>query len=128
MSSGNSLAFDKLSVRLFAYIGDRGKPTVKTWATRALLSAKEGTCPLSITLSFQFLKKLNKFKMLSDVQFCFSFKIMSSCHTLSNTLIIAIHLMIYGMFFIQRRTKHEDLYHLLLICHMEMLLEHIMLF
>ena len=87
------------------YMRDRSKLIVKTWATHALTSAKEGTCPLSTTLSFQFLKKLNKFKMLSDMQFCFSFKIRSSCHTLSNTLIIAIHLMIYGVLFIQRRTK-----------------------
>ena len=86
-------------------VSETSKLTVKTWATHALTSAKEGTCPLSTTLSFGFLKILNKFKMLSDIEFCFSFKIMSSCHTLSNTLIIAIHLIIYGVFFIQRRTK-----------------------
>ena len=49
------------------YMRDRSKLIVKTWATHALTSAKEGTCPLSTTLSFQFLKKLNKFKMLSDM-------------------------------------------------------------
>ena len=33
--------------------------------------------------------------------FCFSMKMMPSCHTLSNALKIAIHLMFYGIFFIQ---------------------------
>ena len=56
--------------------------SVEPWETHALTSVKEETCPLSSTPCFQFLKKLNKFKMLSDVPFCFSFR-MSSCHTLS---------------------------------------------
>ena len=71
---------------------------MKPWGAYTLTSAKEEICPLSTTLCFRFLKKLNKFKMLSDIPFCLSginlkfFK-------------IQIHLMIYGIFFIQRRTK-----------------------
>ena len=37
---------------------------------------------------------------------------------------IAMHLMIYGIFPIQRRTKWNDLCQLLLICHMYRLLDH----
>ena len=75
MSSANSLAFDKLSARSFMYIRGRSRGIVEPWATHALTSAKEGTCPLSTTLRFRFLKNLNKFKMLSGMSFCFSFKI-----------------------------------------------------
>ena len=70
MSSANSLAFDKLSARSFMYIRGRSKGIVEPWATHALTSAKEGTCPLSTTLRFRFLKNLNKFKMLSGMSFC----------------------------------------------------------
>ena len=64
----------------------------------------EETCPLSITICFRLLKKLNdNFKMLSDMPFCVSFKIMSSCHTLSNALKAAIHLMIYGILYTEKR-------------------------
>ena len=51
--------------------------------------------------------------MWSDMPFCFSLKIMLSRYTLANTLKIAMHLMICCMFFIQRRTKRYDFYHLL---------------
>ena len=66
----------------------------------------EETCPLSTTICFRFLKKLNhKFKMLSDMSFCVSFKVMSSCHTLSNALKTAMHLMIYGILYTEKRKK-----------------------
>ena len=39
---------------------------------------------------------------------------------------IAKHLMIYGMFFIQSRTKLYDLCHLLLICHVGISKDHFM--
>ena len=66
----------------------------------------EETCPLSTTICFRFLKKLNhKFKMLSDIPFCVSFKIRSSCHTLSNALKTTIHLMIYGILYTEKRRK-----------------------
>ena len=58
--------------------------------------------------------------------FCLSLKIMSSCLILSKTLIIAIYLMIYGIFFTQRRIKRHYLYQLLLLCHMDIILGHIM--
>ena len=57
--------------------------------------------------------------------FYFSMKVIPSRHTLSNALKIAIHLMIYGIFFIQRRTKRYDLYDLLLIRHRDILLDYI---
>ena len=57
--------------------------------------------------------------------FSFSLTIMRSCHTLSNTLKTAIHLMIYGVFFIEKRTKCYHLYYLLLICHIDIFLDHI---
>ena len=64
----------------------------------------EETCPLSITICLRLLKKLNhKFKMLSDMPFCVSFKIMSSCHTLSNALKAAVHLMIYSLLYTEKR-------------------------
>ena len=43
--------------------------------------------------------------MLSDMPICFSLKIMSWCHSSLNALKIAIHLVIYAVFFIQRRKK-----------------------
>ena len=96
--------FYKLSARSFR---DRSRLIVEPWGAHALTWAKEGTCPLSTTLCYQFLKKLNnKFKMLSDVPFCFNFIIMSLCHNLSNTLKIVIHLMIYSILFMQRGTKY----------------------
>ena len=59
--------------------------------------------------------------MLSDMPFCFSLKIMPSCQTWSNALKIATNLMIYGKLFIQRS-------HLLLICYIDIFLDHIMSF
>ena len=80
---------------------------MQLWGTHALTSDKEKTCLSSTTFCFRFLKKMsNKFKMLSDMSFGFSFKIMPSCYTLSNALKIGTHLMIYSIFFIRRRTKH----------------------
>ena len=43
--------------------------------------------------------------MLSDMPFCVSFKIMPSCHTLSNALKAAKHLMIYGILYTEKRKK-----------------------
>ena len=66
----------------------------------------EETCPLSTAICFRFFKKLNhKFKMLSDIPFCVSFKIRSSCHTLSNALKTTIHLMIYGILYTEKKKK-----------------------
>ena len=100
ISSANRFAFDKSSMRPFMYIRNGSRVIVEPRQTHALTSAKERTCPLSTTLCFRLLKILNnKLKMLSDMPFCFTFKIMSSCHTLSNALKIAIYLMIYSIFF-----------------------------
>ena len=81
VSSANSFVFDKSSARSFMYIRNRNWPNVEPSGTYALTSAKEEDCPLSTTLCFLFLKKLNnKFNILSDVPFCFSLKIMPSIH------------------------------------------------
>ena len=94
------------------YIRNRRRLNVEPWGIHAITSAKEEICPLSTTPCFRFLKKLNnRFKILSDMPFCFSLSIMSSCHTLSNALRIATHLVIYGLFFIR---------------HMDIFLDHIM--
>ena len=128
MSFVNSFAFDRSSVRLFMFFRNRNGPNVEPWGTHALTSANEEVCRLSTTFCFLFLKKLhNKFKMLWDLPFCFSFMLMPSCHTLSTALKIVIHLIFYSIFFIQR-TKRYDLYHLLLICHIDIFLDHIMPF
>ena len=50
------------------------------------MPAQEGL-PVITALCSLFLKKLDsKFKRLSDMSFCFSLNIMSSCYTLSNAL------------------------------------------
>ena len=49
-------------------------------------------------------------------------------YTSENASKIAIHLMIYGILFIQRRTKRYNLYHLLLIHQTDIFLDHIMSF
>ena len=129
MPPANSFPFDKSSVRSFMSFRNRTGPNVEPLRTHAVTWANEEACPLSTTFCALIIKKLyNKFKVLSDMPLCFSLKIMPSCHTLSTTLKIAIHLMIYDIFFIQKRTKRYDLYHLLLIYHMDILLDHIMLF
>ena len=80
MSSANYLAFDKSSERSFIYIRNRSGLNVKPWGTHALTSAKEILA--STTLCFLFFEKLNnKFKILSDMPFLFSLKMMPSCHT-----------------------------------------------
>ena len=79
MSSANSLVFDTSSAKSFMYIRNRNGPNVETWKTHVLTSANGEVCPLSTTLCFLLLKKLNdKFKMLSDMPFCFNLKIMLS--------------------------------------------------
>ena len=89
---------------------------MKPWGTRALTSGNKEACPLSTTFCFLFIKKLYiKFKMLSHLPFGFILKIMPSCHSLSAALKTVIHLMLYGIVFIQGRTKRYDLYHLFLI-------------
>ena len=111
----DSLAFDKLSARSFLYIRNRSGPNAEPWGAHALTPGKEKVCTLSTTLCFVFLKKLNnKFKMISHMLFCLSLKIIPLCHTLANALKLGIHLMIYGIFFIQMRTKLYNFYHLLL--------------
>ena len=60
---------------------------MEPWGTPALTSAQEGVYPLKTTLCFLLLKKLdNRFKRLPDIPFCFSLKLMPSCHTLSKAL------------------------------------------
>ena len=66
------------------YIRSRSRLNLEPWVTHELASTKDETCPLITTFSFLFPKKINnKFEMISDISFCFSFKIMLSCHTLS---------------------------------------------
>ena len=85
MSSANSFAFDdRPTARSFIYIKKRSGPSMEPWGTPALTSAQEEVCPLRTTLCFLFLKKFdNRFKRLPDIPFCFSLKIIPSCHTLS---------------------------------------------
>ena len=41
------------------YIRNGSGPIVEPWRTHALTSAKEKSCPLSTTICFPFLRKLN---------------------------------------------------------------------
>ena len=56
--------------------------TMETWKTPALTSAQEEVCLLNTTSCFLFFKKFdNRFKRLPDMAFCFSLKVIPSCHT-----------------------------------------------
>ena len=125
MSASNCLALNKSPERSFIYIRNRTAPNVEPWGTHTSMSVKEEACLLSTTLCFLFLEKLNKFTMLSDMPLCLSLRIMKSCHKISNDLKIVINLMIYDIFFKQRRTRRYKIYHLLLICHMDIFSDHI---
>ena len=56
------------------------------------------------------------------------FKLKNTFVLLFNQEKVAVHLMSYGVFFIQIKTKCYDLYHLLLICHVNVFLDHIISF
>ena len=117
MSSANSLAFGKFSAKAFMYIRNKTGPNVEPWGTHALTPTKEEACPLSTILCFLFVKKFNnKFKMLSCRRY------------LIKCLKLAIHLTIYGIFFIQIRTKRYYLYQLLLNYHKDIFLDRIISF
>ena len=91
MPSANNLAIDeRASARSFIYIKNKSGPNMEPCGTPAVTSAQEEDCPLRTTLCFLFLKKFdNRFKRLTDMPFCFSLKIRSSCHTLSKALDIS---------------------------------------
>ena len=68
MSSENNFTFDdRLLARSFVYIKSSSGPSMESWGSPALTSAQEEVCPLSTTLCFLFLQKLdNRFKSLPD--------------------------------------------------------------
>ena len=106
MPPANSFPFDKSSARSFMSFRNRTGPNVEPLGTHAVTWANEEACPLSTTFCALIIKKLYiKFKVFSDMPFCFSMKIMPSYHTLSTTLKIAIHLMICDIFFTQKKPK-----------------------
>lgn len=77
MLSENILAFDdKPPARLFICIRNKSGPSMEP---SGIPSTRDEVCPLTTTL-----KKLDKFKRLSDMPFWFSLNIMPSSHTLSN--------------------------------------------
>ena len=125
MPASNCLAFNKSPERSFIYIRNRSAPNVEPWGTHTSMSVKEEACLLSTTLCFLFLEKLNKFTMLSDMPLCLSLRIIKSCDKISNDSKTVMNLMIYGIFFKQKRTRRFKLYHLLLICHMDIFSDHI---
>ena len=86
--SANNFAFDdRPSARSFIYITNSSGPSMEPWWTLTLTSAQEEVCLLSTTRYFLFLKKLdNRFKILQDMPFFFSLKIITLCHTLSKAL------------------------------------------
>ena len=89
VSSANNWALDvNSSARSFMYIKSSNGASVKPCGTPALTLVHVETCLFKTTLCFLFLKKLLKFKTLSDMSFCFNSKI-SSCHTLSSTFDIS---------------------------------------
>ena len=78
---------DHRQYHLYTYIKKSSEPSKEHLGSPALASAQEENFPLSTNLFFLFVKKLgNRFKMLPDNPFCFSFKIMPSCHSLSKAL------------------------------------------
>ena len=44
------------------------------WGTPASTSDQSGTCPFNKTLGFLFHRKSQRFSELSDIPFCFNFK------------------------------------------------------
>lgn len=76
MLSENILAFDdKSPARLFMCIRNKSGPSMEP---SGIPSTRYEVCP------FTTLKKLDKFKRLSDMPFWFSLNIMTLNHTLSN--------------------------------------------
>ena len=88
MSSANNFAFDdRPSARSLIYIEKRSGPSIEPSGTPAMTSAQEEVCPLRTTICFLFLQKFdNRFKRLPDMPFCFSLKIIPSCHNISKGL------------------------------------------
>ena len=59
------------------------------WGTPASTSDQSGTCPFNKTLGFLFRRKSQRFSELSDIPFCFNFKMEPLWQTLPSTVNIS---------------------------------------
>ena len=76
------------------WIKNSSGPSMEPWGTPLVISVREKICPLSTTLCFLFLKKLeNRFKRLPDIPFCFILK--------NNTIVLYF---IKGLTYVEKYT------------------------